>query len=100
MVGSFYTSPEFKDWKRNTDEWARNLVFLRSGATARQEEVDAAVQNYWPQPGDEPDDVKRKVAARKDAEEQARKMGGRAVDNKTPSTDGDIRSLSDEDLFK
>ncbi|PLW69453.1 hypothetical protein [Pseudohalioglobus lutimaris] len=69
----FMQSGEYREANATADEWARTLVFLRSGATARQEEVDAAKQNYWPQPGDDDADVTRKKRLRTEAMLSARK---------------------------
>lgn len=73
FVGNFLASPDFRQFKTGADEWAANLVFLRSGATARQEEKDSAVKNYFPQPGDDPETIKRKQQRRQEAFEAALK---------------------------
>lgn len=67
----FLTSSEFKKYKRNADEWARSQTLLKSGVTARAEEVEAAFRNYWPQPGDGPTEVKDKRLARERAMNEA-----------------------------
>ena len=58
------TTPEFKKYKRNADEWARSATMLKSGVTARPDEVEASFINYWPQPGDGPNEVREKREAR------------------------------------
>ncbi len=52
-IGNVAASPGWQQYKAASDEWASNLVFLRSGATARQEEKDTAFTNFWPQPFDD-----------------------------------------------
>ena len=65
------TSSEFKKYRRNADEWARSQTLLKSGVTARPEEVEAAFTNYWPQPGDGPTEVRDKRLARERAMDEA-----------------------------
>lgn len=70
-VKGYAQTPEYRGYHRLASEWAANWVFLRSGATARKDEVDAAVQNYWPQPGDGPEEVADKAAGREAAMAEA-----------------------------
>jgi hypothetical protein len=72
-VKGHLTSDEFKNYKNTGDEWASNLVFLRSGATARQEEKDSAFRNYFPQPGDSAKIVADKAQRRSEAVSNAKK---------------------------
>jgi hypothetical protein len=51
-ISNWLASSEYQQYRAASDEWATNLVFLRSGSTARQEEKDSAFENYWPQGGD------------------------------------------------
>jgi hypothetical protein len=51
-TSNWTATAEYQQYKSAADEWATNLVFLRSGATAREEEKSAAFSNFWPQPGD------------------------------------------------
>jgi len=64
-------SNEFKEQRENAGEWAANMVFLKSGATARKDEVDRAVTDFWPAYGDDEEDVKRKAENRKIAMREA-----------------------------
>ena len=66
-------SPEYRKYRSSADEWATNLVFLRSGATARQEEKDKAFENFWPQLNDNDDVRKFKTLFRKEQEINAYK---------------------------
>lgn len=51
-------------------EWAANLVFLRSGVTAREEEVEREMSTSWPQAGDSEETKmwKRRLRAEKELE--------------------------------
>lgn len=69
-------SEGYQKYKSTADEWATNMVFLRSGATARQEEKDSAFMNFWPQPGDKEGVVEFKERLRLDAMKNAYHMAG------------------------
>lgn len=93
-VKGYIQTPEYRSYNRLASEWAANWVFLRSGATARKDEVDAAVQNYWPQPGDDPDQVASKAAEREAAMAEAEqayldRIGGQPSGG-TSATDGEV----------
>jgi hypothetical protein len=47
------------------------MVFLKSGATARKDEVDRAVTDFWPVYGDDDKDIARKAENRKIAMKEA-----------------------------
>lgn len=82
-------SPEYQQYKSSADEWATNLVFLRSGATAREEEKSAAFNNYWPQPGDKEETRSFKTKFRKMQEINAYSMaamGGRVSKEKAEAS--------------
>lgn len=51
------------------ENWAQNMLYLKSGAQAPPEEVRKAVKIYVPAYGDKPERVAYKAAARKAAEE-------------------------------
>jgi len=82
---NFLASPQYQKYKAGSDEWATNLVFLRSGATARQEEKDSAFSNYWPQPGDDQSTIDFKNILRAEQEinvyKQAAQAGRVAADD-------------------
>jgi len=114
-ITNWTASPNYQQYKSAADEWATNLVFLRSGATARQEEKDAAFNNYWPQPGDKPETRKFKEKFRKAQEINAYSMaamGGRVSKEKAEEkikqlqkeidvidTSTDTSTMSDDELF-
>ena len=52
-VGNIFSTPKYRQYKSVADEWTTNIVFLRSGATAREEEKTSAMQNFFPQVGDD-----------------------------------------------
>lgn len=52
-VGDYLASQPYRQFKSAADEWTTNVVFLRSGATAREDEKTSAFKNYWPQPLDD-----------------------------------------------
>jgi len=80
-LSNFLASGDYQKYKASADEWATNMVFLRSGATAREEEKKAAFENFWPQPGDKSEAIFFKTKLRINQEINAHAlsgMGGRA----------------------
>ena len=73
--GNVALDSNMQQYNALADEWATNIVFLRSGATARQEEKDSARSNYFPQPGDKPETIALKKRMRISAEIAAFKKG-------------------------
>jgi hypothetical protein len=71
-VQSSITAADLLESRENASEWAATLVFLRSGATARADEVERVLGNFFPVAGDDDDAVKRKKQDRKDAMVTAR----------------------------
>lgn len=57
---NFLSTDSGRRFRAAADEWATNMVFLRSGATARQEEKDSAMRNFFPAPGDDPKTIQFK----------------------------------------
>lgn len=80
-------SPEYQQYRAAADEWASNMVFLRSGATAREEEKTAAFRNYWPQPFDGEVTVEFKKKLRDKAMEEALALGDRAIKGEKTAED-------------
>ena len=70
-------SSKYKEYYSNAARWAASYIYLVSGATARQEEVDSTVREYFRTPGDSQEQIKQKIAARAVAEKQAKARGGR-----------------------
>ena len=79
------TTPEFKKYKRNADEWARSATLLKSGVTARPDGVEASFINYWPQPGDGPNEVREKREARERSMSEAEAAYTRRTGSKSAS---------------
>lgn len=102
----YLQSPEYKQYKSTADEWATLMVFLRSGATARQEEKDAAFENFWPQPGDDDNTINHKRKMREQAMVNATKLArqegrvdsaGELVDSQlTPQEQAELEQLRRE----
>jgi len=76
-ITNWLASPGARQYRSIADEWTTNTVFLRSGATAREEEKEAAFKNYFPQPGDDPATVRRKDNMRRKQTERAIAKAGR-----------------------
>jgi len=84
-ISNWTASEEYQQYKAAADEWATNMVFLRSGATAREEEKSAAFSNFWPQPGDKKETRNFKTKLRLQQEINAYSMaamGGRISSEK------------------
>jgi len=75
-LSDFLASGDYQIYKAASDEWATNMVFLRSGATAREEEKAAAFKNFWPQPGNKPEAVFFKNKFRINQEINAHALAG------------------------
>jgi len=103
VLGNILASPGFRQYRAASDEWATGLVFLRSGATARQEEKDSSFKNMWPQPGDDLQTQTFKELLRKQKEVEALNLGARAnrisnkdADKQIESINGDIQRLEEK----
>jgi hypothetical protein len=84
-ISNWTASAKYQRYKAAADEWATNMVFLRSGATAREEEKTAAFSNFWPQPGDKKETRDFKTRLRLQQEVNAYNMatmGGRITSEK------------------
>jgi hypothetical protein len=98
-VSNWTASSEYQRYKSSADEWATNMVFLRSGATAREEEKSAAFSNFWPQPGDKKETRDFKTKLRLEQEINAYSMaamGGRITQEKAQEKIGQIRKRLDK----
>lgn len=106
-VTNWLASPGARQYRAIADEWTTNTVFLRSGATAREEEKEAAFKNYFPQPGDDPATVRRKDNLRRKQTERAIEKAGRGhkpEDQKKSyyvvTSEGKRRSVSWDEIVK
>jgi len=82
VAGKYLSSGERQTYNGLAEDWASSLVFLRSGVTAREEEVQREMRK-WPGPGTKPLAVKEKALQRAQAELAAYQKGyreGRIMD--------------------
>ncbi len=89
----FLQSDNYKTYKNNAAQWTQSKVFLQSGATAREDEIERDFETYFAQPGDSPDIVKEKAQMREasmDNAEKAYLASARATagGNATPTPPG------------
>ena len=68
LIGSYLQrkvmSPEQQLYKQAADDWIRAKLRKESGAVIGEEEMAREYETYFPQPGDEPQVIKQKEAAR------------------------------------
>tara|TARA_R110000822_G_C15338773_1_gene495876 strand:- start:4200 stop:5402 length:1203 start_codon:yes stop_codon:yes gene_type:complete len=119
QTSKWLASSQYKQYLAAADEWATNLVFLRSGATARQEEKDSAFDNFWPQPDDDKESaafkdkfrLQQEINAYRRAAQAGRVDGERARTHiaaaeeklqllESPQPVDDLDTLSDEELTR
>ena len=72
-----------QQYKQAADDWIRAKLRKESGAVIGDVEMKREYQTYFPQPGDEPETIKQKAMARRQAEEQMTQSAGRAAPNLT-----------------
>lgn len=72
-----------QQYKQAADDWIRAKLRKESGAVIGDVEMKREYQTYFPQPGDEPETIKQKAMARRQAEEQMIQSAGRAAPNLT-----------------
>ncbi len=91
--GNFMVSGDFQMYRSAADEWATNMVFLRSGATARQEEKDTSFSNFWTQPGDKEETKLFKEKMRLEVSIEALQFATRDGRIEKPEADEQIAAL-------
>jgi hypothetical protein len=64
---AYAQGPEYQMADRAASDFAANLLYIRSGATARPDEIEATKKAYFPQPGDSA----KVIAAKKQARDTA-----------------------------
>ncbi len=102
LVGNFLASGAQQEHRAAADEWTTNMVFLRSGATAREDEKESTYQNYFAQPGDAPETVINKRAMRAEARAEAEKQGreaGRLGPSETPTVTPTVTTQAEYDAL-
>lgn len=94
--GGMLQSDDYRKYKAAADRWASNYLYLKSGAQAGKDEIATTVTQFFPQPGDGPEVIAQKNAAR--AQEAASIAGtyGAAPGTPPPPT----KPPSIDDLLK
>lgn len=72
MAGNYMVSPEFQQGNQAASEWLAAILRKDTGAAITKNEFDLYGPMYIPQPGDTPEVLQQKQAARKRAEEAMR----------------------------
>jgi hypothetical protein len=75
-AGSAVALPQSRQYQAAKGEWADAIIRLTTGAAATSQEIAAADQAYFAQPGDAPDVRKQKAAARDRVERDALTRAG------------------------
>ena len=81
-------TPEQQMYKQAADDWIRAKLRKESGAVISDQEMEGEYRTYFPQPGDTPEVIAQKAAARKQAEEQMKMMAGPAFKPKPKPKSG------------
>lgn len=63
-ITALFQSDKFRQYESAALRWAANLLYIKSGATAPPEEVRSTYKQFFPQPGDGPETIAQKEAAR------------------------------------
>lgn len=79
FVGNSLASSGMQQYENAGDQFITAILRPESGATITEDEMETARRMYVPLPGDSPELLKQKEAARTRAIEQLRTMGGRAA---------------------
>ncbi len=59
-----FKSDTYKEYRRNASAWTAAYLYKISGATARPDEIETHVKDFFVMPGDSPDLVREKIAGR------------------------------------
>lgn len=76
LVGNYFQSPEFQQYTQAADDWIRAKLRKESGAVIGDDEMAREYKTYFPMPGDSPQVLEQKAAARATAIEAMRGMAG------------------------
>lgn len=79
FFGRTLSSPGFQQYKSAASQWAAARVLLISGVTARQEEVDRALNDYFAWPGNDEATVKFRDMSRLQESINAVRQGTKAI---------------------
>lgn len=83
FVGNYLVSNDFQNLRQAQNNWIRANLRKESGAVIAAEEMEKERQTYFPMPGDKPEVIKQKAAARTITEEAMQRNAGQ---NYTPPT--------------
>lgn len=72
-------TPQGQQYRQAQEDWVRAKLRKESGAVIGDEEMAREIRVYFPQPGDTPQVMQQKAAARLQAERQMTSMAGRAA---------------------
>lgn len=67
VVGNVLASRDYQLYRQAAEDWIRAKLRKESGAVIGADEMEAEFRNYFPQPGDAPEVVQQKAAARRTA---------------------------------
>src|SRR5690606_33933242 len=87
-AGNFFRTPEGQRYRQAAMDWIRAKLRKESGAQIAEDEFRGEFETYFPQPGDSPEVVEQKRAARRRAEESMAIEAGRATELAPTGTPG------------
>jgi hypothetical protein len=79
FVGNYVMSREGQLYRQAQEDWVRAKLRKESGAAIGADEMEREIQTYFPMPGDRPDVIAQKQAAREVALNAMRQQAGRAA---------------------
>lgn len=79
VLGEYLTGDTDQKSKQAMVNWVREKLRLESGATIGEDEAYQEAKRYFPVPGDKPETIAQKAAARKVAKDSMRLKAGRAA---------------------
>lgn len=98
-VANNILSPQGQQYYQAAADWVRAKLRKESGAVISPQEMEQEIKTYFPLPGDDPKTIAQKRAARIQAQEGMKMMGGRAViPSEAPKQATESRRVNFEDL--
>ena len=92
-AGNYMVSPEFQQFKQAQEDWVRAKLRKESGAVIGDQEMASEIKLYFPQPGDGPQAVAQKEAARAIATDAMIRSAGKLYAPPPPRTNGGAASI-------